>query len=126
MRSPPAVRGAWVRNGIAAPRCRLAARLAIVAGLALLGARPAAAAGDEQGQQIATTCASCHGPVGGDQGIPVITGLDQQTIIRAMQAFRANITPSHVMHAVALALTDEEVASVAHYLATHGDKASSP
>ena len=26
------------------------------------------------------------------------------------------------MHAVALSLTDEELASVAHYLATHGDK----
>ena len=37
-----------------------------------------------------------------------------------MLAFRASETPSHIMHAVALSLTDEELASVAHYLATHG------
>ena len=46
--------------------------------------------------------------------------------MRAMQAFRASETPSHVMHAVALSLTDEELASVSHYLATHGEEASSP
>ena len=60
------------------------------------------------------------------RGIPLFVGLDEQTIVRAMQAYRASETPSHVMHAVALSLTDEEVASVARYLATHAGKASSP
>ena len=60
------------------------------------------------------------------RAIPSVAGIDEQTIIRAMQAFRASEAPSHVMHAVALSLTDEELASVAHYLATHGEKASSP
>ena len=61
-----------------------------------------------------------------DQGIPAIAGLDEQAIMRAMQAFRASEAPSHVMHAVALSLTDEELASVAHYLAAHGEGAGSP
>ena len=98
----------------------------IAACLVLLGARAVAAASDDQGFQIAAACASCHGPAGSEQGIPSIAGVDEQTIIRAMQAYRANEAPSHVMHAVVLSLTDEELASVAHYLATVGEKASSP
>ena len=87
-----------------------------------LALRPSAAAGADQGAQLAATCASCHGPAGDDRGIPTIAGLDEQTIMRAMQAFRASEAPSHVMHAVALSLTDEELASVAHYLATQAKK----
>jgi cytochrome c553 len=103
----------------------LRVELFIAAGLILLGARDVAVAGDDEGVQIAATCASCHGPGKGMQAIPAVTGLDEKTIVRAMQAFRASEAPSHVMHAVALSLTDEELASVAHYLATHGDKANS-
>jgi cytochrome c553 len=97
----------------------------IAACLILLGARDVVA-GDDEGVQIAATCSSCHGQAEGKQAIPTVAGLDEQTIVRAMKAFRASEEPSHVMHAVALSLTDEELASVAHYLATHGDKASSP
>ena len=37
-----------------------------------------------------------------------------------MLAYRASESPSHVMHAVALSLSDEELASVARYLAAQG------
>ena len=104
----------------------LRAGLSTGAALVLLGSQAVAAAGAEQGPQLAATCASCHDPAGDDRGIPTIAGLDEQTIMRAMQAFRTNEAPSHVMHAVALSLTDEELASVSHYLATQGEEASSP
>jgi cytochrome subunit of sulfide dehydrogenase len=98
--------------------------------LVLLGtqvaAAAAAAADADYGAQLAATCASCHGPAGGGQGIPSLAGRDEQTIISSMQAFRASEGPSHVMHAVALSLTEEELAIVAHYLATHVEEANSP
>jgi len=93
----------------------------LVTGLALLGGPASAAADESQGAQLAAACASCHGPSGSDEGIPSIAGQDEQTIIAAMHAYKASETPSHVMHAVALSLSDEELASVAAYLAAHGD-----
>ena len=120
MRPQAERRASWFRPGIERGN-RL--RVLITAGLILLGAGSVAAADDAQAVQIAATCASCHGPAEGNQAIPAVAGLDEQTIVRAMQAFRASEVPSHVMHAVALSLTDEELASVAHYLATHGDTA---
>ncbi|BCH30598.1 hypothetical protein MesoLjLc_25280 [Mesorhizobium sp. L-8-10] len=95
------------------------------ASLVLLGA-PHVAAGNEQGRQIAATCASCHDPAGGEQGIPTLVGLDEQAIVRALKAYRTSEAPSHVMHAVALSLTDEEFASVAHYIATSSGRTGSP
>jgi sulfide dehydrogenase cytochrome subunit len=115
----------WFRRWIArSDRTRIA--FLITAGVVILGARGVAAGEDDQGFQIAATCAACHGPAGSEQRIPAVAGLDEQTLIRAMQAFRSSEVPSHVMHAVALSLTNEELASVAHYLATSDDKASSP
>ena len=119
MRPQAERRDSWFRPGIERGN-RL--RVLIAAGLILLGNR-FVEAGDDQAVQIAATCASCHGPAEGKQAIPGVAGIDEQTILRAMHAFRASEAPSHVMHAVALSLTDEELASVAHFLATHGDKA---
>jgi cytochrome c553 len=83
---------------------------------------PVAFAGDNgRGAQLAAACASCHSTNGGDQGIPSILGREQQSIVDDMLAYRASESPSHVMHAVALSLTDEELRSVAQYLAAHGD-----
>lgn len=122
MRPRAAVTGNRLRRRTGSCSCLAAA----IAGLVLLGAQAAAAAGDDQGRQIAAACASCHGLPGSDQGIPSIAGLDEQKIIGAMQAYRVSEAPSHVMHAVALSLTEEEVATVAHYLATLSGKSSSP
>jgi cytochrome c553 len=124
MRQRAASNGFWLQRAISSCR-RLAVELAI-AGLVLLGAPAAGVAGDDQGIQIAAACASCHDLSASEQGIPPVAGLDEQTIVRAIQAYRASERPNHVMHAVALSLTDEEVASVAHYLAMLPGKASSP
>ena len=97
--------------------------LPVAAILVLVAGEVGAAAEDSQGAQLAAACASCHSLNGRDEGIPVITGLDEQEIIDAVLAYRASETPSHVMHAVALSLTDEELASVAAYLAAHDEDA---
>jgi cytochrome c553 len=99
-------------------RCLIGFSLA--GGLALLAGQ-AFAADDARGAQLAATCAACHSPGDNDRGIPTIAGLDERKIIDAVLAYRASETPSHVMHAVALSLSDEELASVAAYLAALGE-----
>jgi len=91
--------------------------LSLLAGLVLLSDQAGAAADTSQGAQLAAGCASCHGVDGSDTGIPAIMGLDEQKIIAAMLAYRASDRPNHIMHAIALSLGDEEIASVARYLA---------
>lgn len=91
--------------------------LAFFAGLVTLSSL-AGAADTSQGAQLAAVCASCHG---GPGGIPVIIGQDAGKISAAMFAYRTAERPNHIMHAIALSLSDEEIASVARYLA--GQKA---
>jgi cytochrome subunit of sulfide dehydrogenase len=81
---------------------------------------PAAATAADQGRQLAAMCASCHRLDGSDKGIPTIVGIDEKKLAAALLAYRASESPSHIMHAVALSLSDEEIASVAHYLAEQG------
>jgi cytochrome c553 len=108
------------RHAIAS-RIRALFGFAMATVLMLLGGHAGAAEDGSQGAQLAATCASCHSLSGSDEGIPVIAGIEEQRIIEAMHAYRASETPSHVMHAVALSLTDEELASVAAYLAALGE-----
>ncbi|AIM01700.1 c-type cytochrome [Sinorhizobium meliloti] len=79
-----------------------------------------------QGAQIAATCASCHDPTGGGLAIPPIAALDERAIVKAMLAFRASESPSHVMHAVALSLSDDELAATARYLADRAKAGRQP
>jgi len=81
---------------------------------------PLAAAGNEQGRRLAAMCASCHRIDGGDKGTPAIVGIDAKKLAAALFAYRASESPSHIMHAVALSLSDEEIASVTRYLAEQG------
>lgn len=74
----------------------------------------------DQGARLASICASCHDADGGNHGIPPLTGLDEKQIAEALARYRTNEAPSIVMHAIALSLTEEEVASVARYLAGRG------
>jgi cytochrome c553 len=65
-------------------------------------------------------CASCHRLDGGDTGIPTIVGVGEEKLASTLFAYRGSESPSHIMHAVALSLSDEEIASVARYLAEQG------
>jgi cytochrome subunit of sulfide dehydrogenase len=99
----------------------------IAAGTALLLLSGNSAAEDiSEGSRIAATCASCHDPAGRVLGIPPIVTLDEQAIVKRMLDYRASESPSHVMHAVALSLSDEEVKAVARYLSEKADAGRQP
>jgi sulfide dehydrogenase cytochrome subunit len=99
--------------------------LAIAASPILLAASARAAAND-QGGQLAAVCASCHRLDGGEKGIPSIIGLGEDRLTRAMLAYRSGERSSHIMRAIALSLSDEEIATVARFLAAQGRKAGPP
>jgi cytochrome c553 len=84
---------------------------------------PADAGDKKQNAELAAICAACHGPAGTAQGIPSLAGLDESRIIAAMAAYKASERPNHIMHAVALSLSDEELKRVARYLAQHQPEA---
>ena len=100
--------------------------LAIATSPILLAASAHAAAANDQGGQIAAVCASCHRLDGGDKSIPSIIGLGEDRLIRTMLAYRLGERPSHIMQAIALSLSDEEIATVARFLAAQGKKAEPP
>ena len=100
--------------------------LAIAASPILLAASAGAAAANDQGGQIAAVCASCHRLDGGDRSIPSIIGLGEDRLTRAMLAYRSGERSSHIMRAIALSLSDEEIAAVARFLAAQGKKAEPP
>jgi len=83
----------------------------------VLAVHESAAAGNEQGAQLAAMCASCHRLDGRDQGIPTIIGLDEKVLGDKLEAFRSGAQQSQIMHAVADSLSAEEVATVVTYLA---------
>jgi cytochrome subunit of sulfide dehydrogenase len=85
-----------------------------------------AAAELDRGAQLAATCASCHRLDGRDTGIPSIIGLDAGKLADMMQAFKSNESSSHIMHTVSLSLSDDEIRTVARYLAARGKEAKSP
>ena len=86
----------------------------------LLVSQSGVAAGADQGAQLAATCASCHRLGGHDKGIPTIIGLGEERLINALLAYRASESPNHIMHVIALSLSDEEIASVARYVTAQG------
>jgi cytochrome c553 len=96
------------------------AKSAVATGFVLLVSQLGAAAGADQGAQLAATCASCHRLDGGGTGIPSIIRLGEERLTNALLAYRASESPSHIMHAIALSLSDEEIASVARYVAAQG------
>jgi sulfide dehydrogenase cytochrome subunit len=91
--------------------------IALIAVLVCLAAQPCAAATDTQGAQLAAACASCHRVDGRDSGIPPVIGLDEVRIVKSLWAYRSGQRAGPIMHVVAAALSPEEIAAVAHYLA---------
>jgi sulfide dehydrogenase cytochrome subunit len=89
----------------------------MAAGSFIILADRSQAADRDGGAQLAAMCVSCHSPDGGDGGIPTILGMSPEKLTRAMRAYRSRERPSHIMRAIALSLSDEEIATVARYLA---------
>jgi len=76
------------------------------------------AAENNQGAQLAAMCAACHRLDGLDKGIPSIIGLDEKKLAGMMAEFKSDKRKSQIMSVVARSLSDEEIADLAHYLAT--------
>ena len=102
------------------------ASLPIAASLVFLVTYRTSAAADNQGAQLAATCASCHRLDGRDKGIPPVVGRDEESLARALLAYKSGVRQSPIMHAVAGSLSDEEIAIVARYLAARGKEAKQP
>jgi cytochrome subunit of sulfide dehydrogenase len=90
--------------------------VSIAAGMLIILADRSLAADRDSGAQLAAMCASCHRLDGGE-GISTILSIGLERFTRAMLAYRSSERPSHIMHAVALSLSDEEIATLGRYLA---------
>jgi sulfide dehydrogenase cytochrome subunit len=111
---------------LGAQRTRQIFALAITATLAGLGVDRSSAQDIERGARLAAACASCHRLDGRDTAIAPIAGVDQDKLASAMQAFKSGKRPSQIMYIMVRSLTDEEVATVAHYFSTLGKETTQP
>jgi cytochrome subunit of sulfide dehydrogenase len=98
-------------------RLRQIVVLFIATGMLVLAANRGMAEDEGRGTQLAAICASCHRLDGNDKGIPSIIGLDQKEFVDVMAAFKSGQRSSQIMHAIALSLSDGEIAALAAYLA---------
>jgi len=90
--------------------------LAIAASLLILSADRGMTADVERCAQLAAMCASCHRLDGRDKAIPSIVGMEKEKFVEVMAAFKSGARSSSIMHAVALQLSDAEIATLAGYL----------
>lgn len=86
-------------------------------GVAVAGAAPPA------GTALAGACTACHGPQGRSQGrVPALAGMDTQTFLRRMQAFRNG--EGTIMNRIAPAYDAEQSAVLAAYFAAQESAAA--
>jgi sulfide dehydrogenase cytochrome subunit len=97
-----------------------------IAGWVVASPLAPAVAGPGHGAQIAATCAACHRLDGRGAGTTPIIGFSADRLVGMMRAFRSNDTPNHIMHAVSLSLSDDDIAAVAQYLAALEKDAKQP
>ena len=94
--------------------------LSMVASLVVSFAECSLAAENDQGAQLAATCAACHRLDGHDRGIPSIVGLSEEQFVTVMGAFKSGERYGPIMRNVARSLSNEEIAILARYFAARG------
>jgi sulfide dehydrogenase cytochrome subunit len=94
--------------------------LLMVASLVVSVAEHSFAAANDQGAQLAATCAACHRLDGRDRGIPSIVGLSEEQFVTVMRAFKSGERSGPIMRTMARSLSDEEIAILARYFAARG------
>ena len=94
--------------------------LSMAATLVVSAAQLSFAADNDQGAQLAATCAACHRLDGHDRGIPSIVGLSEEQFVTVMRAFKSSERSGPIMRTVARSLNNEEIAILARYLAARG------
>ncbi len=91
--------------------------LGVMACVALLPRWSHAAVNATQGRALAAVCAACHDTEVRDTAIPTIAGMSEARLRGLMMAYRSGKRSSQIMHVVASALSSEEIAAIAHYIA---------
>ena len=75
----------------------------------------------EYGEYLASECTTCHQASGADDGIPAITGWEEETFRYAMLDYRTKLREHPVMNMIAERLGDEEIAALSAYFETLGE-----
>jgi cytochrome c len=71
------------------------------------------------GEYLAGECASCHSAeVVAGSNVPVIQGVSANYLVRALLEYQSGVRENSTMKNVVVALGDEDIAGLAHYLAT--------
>lgn len=69
----------------------------------------------EYGQYLSGECATCHHKTGFKEGIPSINGLDFDTLVKALLAYKKKERDNPVMQMVAGRLDHNQIFSLAAY-----------
>jgi len=96
---------------VAAP---LAVAFALVSGVSYAGGDAA------NGEQLAATCAACHG-ADGNSAIPAnpkLAGQYESYLVYALKAYRSGARQNAIMAGFAAALTDQEMADLAAWFSS--------
>lgn len=71
----------------------------------------------DYGEYLSGECVTCHQVDGADEGIPSITGWNEDDFVTALHAYRAKHRANAAMQLVAARLSDEEIAGLAAFFA---------
>jgi sulfide dehydrogenase cytochrome subunit len=83
-----------------------------------LAADVAIAQDGPSGQAIVQTCYVCHGPEGRSaEAVPALMRGQKEFVVRQMVEFKTDRRPATIMNRVAKSYNDEQIATIADYLA---------
>lgn len=95
----------------------MAARSFALAAALACSAAPAGANPD-MARDLAATCAPCHGTDGRSTGgMEPLAGERRERIMEKLREFRSGAKPASIMHQIATAYTDRQIALIADYFA---------
>jgi sulfide dehydrogenase cytochrome subunit len=84
----------------------------------LLAAGAVAAQDGPSGQAMVQTCYVCHGPEGRSaEAVPALMRGQKDFVVRQMIEFKTDRRPATIMNRVAKSYSDEQIATIADYLA---------
>lgn len=86
-------------------------------GILVLMSSAASSTPPSQANMLANTCAGCHGPDGNSlgQATPNISGLSEQFIMDAMEAFKDDERHPTIMNRIAKGYTEQQIEIMAKY-----------
>lgn len=93
-------------------------QLALLAGVAAIGAAPLAFADEgATAQTLAENCAGCHGSDGlsGGPAIPTIAGMSSEYFVEIMKGYKEGTAPSTIMGRLAKGYSEDEIAKMAKF-----------